>query len=251
MSEITCPSGLQGRVRGMRVKDEELFTNKKLVRSNKVISSLLAQCWEKTLDPGPYRMEDPLDWDLISSSDRIYALIQIRIASYGEDYEFRVTCNNTMCEHSYAWGVDLNELDIQPMSDRGKTFLKTGEPIPVELSDGTKVLCRLPNGEDETFMATLDAQDDSRSLTYHLARRVAEINGEKHWDDVLAFVEELPARLGDELWDVTDEIEGGVEMTFDVKCPKCGNVQQVILPFEAGFFSSRKRFARSRRKRSS
>ena len=251
MSEITCPSGLRGRIRGMRVKDEELFTNKKLVRSNKVITSLLAGCWEATLDSGPYDMQDPLDWDRVASADRIYALIQIRVESYGEDYEFRVSCSNNMCENVYAWGVNLNEMDVQPVSERGKAFLRTGEPIPIELSNGAKVLCRLPNGEDEMFMATLEAKDDARSLTYHLARKVALFDGEKHWDDIVQKVENLPARVGDELWDAVDEIEGGVEMTFDVKCPRCSNVQQVILPFEAGFFSSRKRFARSRRRRSS
>jgi hypothetical protein len=251
MSEIICPSGLKGRVRGLRVKDEELFTDKKLVRSNRVITSLMARCWEETLDPGPYQQSDPLDWDLISSSDRIFALIQIRVASYGEDYEFRVTCSNSMCEHGYAWGVNLNELDVAEMSERGRQHLKTGDLIPVKLSNGLEVKCRLPNGEDETFMATLEARDDSRALTLHLARRVAEIEGEKHWDDVVKKVEELPAIVGDELWDITDEIEGGVEMAFDVQCPQCSNVQQVILPFEAGFFSNRKRFARSRRRRSS
>ncbi len=251
MSEITCPSGLRGSIRGMKVKDEELFTNKKLVRSNRVISALLAQCWQKTLDRGPYTLDDPLDWDKIATADRTYALIQVRVESYGPDYEFRVSCSNTMCENVYAWGVDLNDLDVQPVSERGKMYLKTGNPVPIELSSGAKVLCRLPTGEDEAFMASLNAADDARSLTYHLARRIAQFDGEKHWDDILEKVEDLPARAGDELWDATDEIEGGVEMTFDVKCPRCANTQQVILPFEAGFFSSRKRFARSRRRKSS
>lgn len=251
MSEITCPSGLRGSVRSMKVKDEELFTNKKLVRSNRVISALLSNCWEKTLDSGPYAMSDPLNWDKIASADRIYALIQIRVESYGQEYEFRVSCSNSMCENTYGWGVDLTDLDVQPVSEQGKAHLRTGDPIPVKLSDGTELLCRLPNGEDEAFMASLEARDDTRALTYHLARRIAQMDGEKHWDDILAKVEDLPARMGDELWDTTDEIEGGVEMMFDVQCPRCSNTQQVILPFEAGFFSSRKRFARSRRRKSS
>lgn len=52
---ITCPSGLQGRVRGMKVREESVLADRKLAKSGAQIDELLAACWEETLDAGPLR----------------------------------------------------------------------------------------------------------------------------------------------------------------------------------------------------
>jgi len=51
---ITCPSGLTGRVRGMKVREERVLADRKLAKSGGQIDELLAACWEQTLDVGPY-----------------------------------------------------------------------------------------------------------------------------------------------------------------------------------------------------
>ena len=249
MLEVTCPSGLQGRVRGMKVKDEQLFANRKLLQSGRVISELLKSCWLETIDPGPYNFEDQPVWDTVLAADRTYLLIKIRIASYGTDYEFRVTCNN--CRKLYGWAIDLEkDMDIIPVSDIGVQSVKSGEPLPVQLMDGSNAQCRLLTGEDEAFLSALGVKDENKLLSYHMARRIVQIGKWDRFPDIVAAVEDMEAAVGDRLWDELDALEGGVETTFDVECGSCGNVQQVMLPFEAGFFSSRKRFVRSKKKRS-
>jgi hypothetical protein len=64
MSEIiTCPTGLTGRIRGMKVREERVLADRRLAKSGGQVDELLAACWEETLDAGPYDFgEKPLDW---------------------------------------------------------------------------------------------------------------------------------------------------------------------------------------------
>ncbi|MFH1919263.1 MAG: hypothetical protein ABIP48_05155, partial [Planctomycetota bacterium] len=80
MSEtITCPSGLSGRIRGMKVREERVLTDRKLAKSGGQVDRLLAACWEETLDPGPYDFGDKdIDWDLVLQGDRFFVLLQLR-----------------------------------------------------------------------------------------------------------------------------------------------------------------------------
>lgn len=234
--EVVCPSGLKGRLRGMKVKDEQIFLDPKYRKSGSALTQVLQTCWESTLEPGPYKNE--INWNYVALADRYFSLIQLRIASYGEDFDFEVTCD--ACAHNFGWGVNLNELDIIPMSSEGKAYLATGIPIAVKLSCGDIVKMRIPNGTDESYIANLGPKDRARHLTLHLARRIVEINGKTIWSDVVEEVEELPAKYAGELWNAIDDHEGGVDTSFMIECPKCDREQRVSLPFTPAFFSNRK-----------
>jgi hypothetical protein len=235
--EVVCPSGLTGRMRGMKVKDEQLFLDPKLKKAGLALSHLLDACWVETLDSGPYK--EPLNWiSQISSADRTYALIQLRIASYGEDFDFQVTCES--CNHTFGWGINLNDLDTIPTSEAGRKCLTSGQPIEHTLSCGEIVKTKLSTGADESYIQNLGPKDRTRFLTLHLARRIVEINKKTLWHDIISEVEELPSRYAGELWNSIDEHEGGVDTSFMVECPKCDREQKVQLPFTAAFFSNRK-----------
>jgi hypothetical protein len=247
MLEITCPSGLRGILREMRVKDQELFANKTLVRNGTVTSKLLENCWENTLNPGPYKFDGKPNWDKMLEADRLYAFIQLRIASLGDEYEFRVICSN--CESHLNWQVKLSELNVTPVSDQGKAWINSQIPAEFTLSDGTTVTCRPLIGEDIIFF-TEERVPDEEIMTWHLARRITRFGETRMFHDILRHIRELSLRDSDLLGDFTDELEGGVDTTFDVQCKHCKGFQRVILPFDAGFFSSRKRFSDSNRKKS-
>ena len=73
---ITCPSGLTGRIRGMKVREERILSDRKLAKSGGQVDKLLAACWEETLDPGPYDFgEADIDWGKVLQGDRFYALL--------------------------------------------------------------------------------------------------------------------------------------------------------------------------------
>ena len=59
MSEIiNCPSGLSGRIRGMKVREERILADRKLAKNGGQVDELLGACWEETLDAGPYDFGD-------------------------------------------------------------------------------------------------------------------------------------------------------------------------------------------------
>src|SRR5262245_2194140 len=99
MSEtITCPSGLTGRVRGMKAKEERILADRKLAKSGAQLEQLLAACWEETVDPGPYDFGGlAIDWSKVLQGDRFFALLHMRVLSYGTRYEFAVPCENRSC----------------------------------------------------------------------------------------------------------------------------------------------------------
>jgi len=241
-TEITCPSGLSGELRLIKVKDEELFTNQQLARTGRLISKLLENCWIDTKDMGPYMGETPV-WQDVLSADRTFALIQLRILSYGTDYRFKVQCQ--ACDMAFTHEVQLHELEVAKVSEEGRAWVTTEKPAEIILYDDTKVLVRPMTGEDEEFLAKIPRKESHKILTYQLARRIVKIGDAEHWTDIVEAVEDMPARLADDLWDKTDDFTGGVDTLLLLECPHCGMEQQVALPFEAGFFSNRKRFSRS------
>jgi hypothetical protein len=247
MNEITCPSGLRGVLREMKVKDEQLFTDRKLVRTGRAVGALLEACWEQTTDFGPYSDEGQFDWDQVASVDRTYAVVQLRMLSYGEKYEFNVTCS--ACREPFSWEVNLNDLAVAPVSKQGIAHLKDGKPIQVEMPDGKTLHCRITTGEDERFLQKRGASEESKLLTYQLVRRIVQMDGLTTFPQIVTALEDMPASHADYLWNETDYHEGGIDTAFDVQCESCGSIQQVFLPFEAAFFSNRDRFARTRKRR--
>jgi hypothetical protein len=139
----------------------------------------------------------------------------------------------------------LEDFDVTPVSDQVRSYVSDAIPIPVTLSTGDVVLVRPLTGEDEKFIANVNPKDKHKLGTYHLARRIVEIDSKTKWREIVKVVEELPSRLSDELWDLTDDIEGGVETEFAVECNNCDNEMETILPFGESFFSKRRRSVRS------
>ena len=112
MSEIiTCPSGLSGRLRGMKVREERILADRKLSRDGGQIDQLLKACWEETVDQGPYDFGDrTIDWQKVLQGDRFHTLLRIRALTYGPEYAFTVHCQNEACRARVDWELDLMDL---------------------------------------------------------------------------------------------------------------------------------------------
>lgn len=55
---VTCPSGLTGRIRGMKVREDRVLADRKLAKSGGQIDELLSACGEETLDARPYTLPE-------------------------------------------------------------------------------------------------------------------------------------------------------------------------------------------------
>ena len=234
---ITCPSGLSGRLRGMKVREEKILVDRKLAKSGTQLDELLGACWEETLDAGPYTFEGPRpDWGAVLQGDRFYALLQLRALTYGADYSFAVTCRESRCRARILWELDLHDLPVRTLSEAHRALFVQGNRFPALLPDAQKkVAFRLLTGADERRLPNLKRQAGDRLLSATLAFRLIEVEGVAP-KEKRRFVEELSLADARYLGEEFQHADCGVETSIDIECPECFAVQAVDLPFDADFF---------------
>ena len=249
---ITCPSGLTGVLRGMKVREERVLTDRKLAKSGGQLDALLSACWEQTLETGPYDFGgQKLDWGRVLQGDRFYALLQLRALTYGPEYAFSVGCQNVSCRARFEWELDLNELPVRTLSPESLDRFSGGNRFETTLPDaGAKVWFKLFTGADERKLPQLRRSAGDRLLSAMLGQRVVEIEGVSS-KEKRRYLEELSLRDADHLVDEFDRVDCGVDTALEVECPECFTVQEVELPFDQGFFLPGKSRASRRRARAS
>ena len=242
---ITCPSGLSGAIRGMKVREERILADRKLAKAGTQLDQLLAACWDKTLDPGPYTFGDRPDWSQVLQGDRFYTVLRLRILTYGPEYAFAVTCENEACRQRIEWELDLRALPVRTLSPESRAAFAAGNHFETVLPDsGMRVHFRLPIGADEQRLAQL--KKDDRPLSAVLALRVTSIDTPEA-RDIRAILEDLSLGDADFLLDEMDRVDCGVDTRIQIQCPHCGMVQEVDLPFDRTFFlPARGRTSRTR-----
>ncbi|HPM52715.1 MAG TPA: hypothetical protein PK282_10830 [Rhodoglobus sp.] len=239
---ITCPSGLVGRIRGMKAREERILADRKLARSGAQLEQILAACWEETLDAGPYDFgEQPIDWGKVLQGDRFFAMLQIRVLSYGPEYAFSVPCENRGCRARIEWELDLRELPVNTLSDESRAAFLASNRFETTLPDaGRKVAFRLLTGHDERRMAALRRAAGERPITTLLGYRLETIDGVEPREKQ-KFIEDLGMADVTFLLGEFDRVDCGVETEIEVECPECFGTTRIELPFEKGFFLPERR----------
>jgi len=234
---ITCPSGLAGRVRGLKVREERILTDKKLARDGAQLDELLTACWEETFDAGPYALvADNVAWSSVLLGDRFFALLMIRAETYGSEYEFSTTCQSAMCRARIDWALDLTQLPVKPFDEANRTTFVSGNRFESTLPDAAKRLrFKLLVGDDERKLTHLQRTAPERALSAVLAHRVVDVDGVETRDK-RAFLDDLTMRDANFLLGEFARVDCGVETNIDIECPTCGHVQEIELPFDKGFF---------------
>lgn len=235
---ITCPSGLSGRVRGMKVREERILADRKLAKDGGLIEALLRACWEQTLEPGPYALAESgtLDWGAVLQGDRFFAVLMVRAITYGPMYAFGVGCRNAACRERIEWELDLTKLPVRALSEEHRSRFVGGNRFVTTLPDlGKQVTFRLLTGADERKLPALQRAAPGKIFSAVLAYRVIEIEGVEA-KDKRACLEDLSMRDANALVDTFDRVDCGVETTIEIECPTCFTVQEVELPFDQSFF---------------
>ena len=210
---ITCPSGLTGRVRGLKVREERILADRKLAKQGGQMDELLSSCWEETLDAGPYEVpgDAKLDWGKVLQGDRFFALLMVRALTYGPNYAFAVGCQNAACRARVEWEVNLTEFPVRQLSDESRAAFLDGNRFETTLPDaGVRLRFKLLTGHDERKLPALQRASQDRVLSAVLAYRVLDIDGVEA-KGKRAFLEELTMRDADHLVDEFDRVDCGVE----------------------------------------
>lgn len=124
---IECPSGLKGKVRGLKGKDGRFLTDRKLNKAGLLMDAILESCWLETVEPSVYKTPD-LDWSKVLVGDRFYALIQIKIAAQEDAmHKFRHQCSDRNCREGFDQTIDLSELPVRMLEKEQVEAIKRGE----------------------------------------------------------------------------------------------------------------------------
>lgn len=235
-----CPSGLGGRIRGLKGKEMKLLSDKRKAKSGNLFDELIEACWLETTTPGPYRLTDKgrPAWIDVLAGDRFYVLLMIRCATYpDEPYPFPVTCSASNCGDSFEWEVPLEELPVRKLSEENlKRFV---EGVPFEGSiGGRKIKFVLPTGRHEKLGQKYVRGADA-DLMQVLNVRITEIEGVDPAKRI-EFLEDLELCEHRNLLEQFDSVDCGVETGIEVVCTSCGTTQRIDLPFGPAFFMPRK-----------
>lgn len=233
--EITCPSGLRGVIRGLKVRELTILTDQKLVRSGRILTEIVKNCWLKTLDAGPYSFggatPNPLPWVEMLSADRLFVFKEIRIATFGPNFEFEVTCLEELCKHKFLATVDLSGFPVKQLSPESRTHLQMNTPFEVSIG-GHQLSFRLMLGKDEERLRYLMADLGLSIITAGYMCRITAIEGVDITDDETfkEWIEDLDYAEGLKLSAAMDKVDASVSTTTTLRCLRCEAEWDINIP---------------------
>lgn len=232
MSISVCPSGLSLNLRGLKGKEVKELSDRVALKKGTFFDKILSACTVEVVAPGPYVLSDgSLNWGDVLIGDRMYALIQIRVATFGEQFIFKSQCG--ACGAKSEYEISLGELEIQKLASADlKVFTDGNRLSTVVPSSGAAVVFRLPTGADER-RAVLNKDKDKSTPLQALINQIVSIEGVK---DVAKYLDELP--LGDvvALLKQLQKRDCGVETTIELECPECSAKRDIEIPLGREFW---------------
>lgn len=193
-----------------------------------IIDTILARCMKTQIDP-----------DDLLVTDRFYLLLMLRSNSYGEDYNFELTCGSCSGVGQYS---------VKIPSDFEIVTSNPDDPYPfnITLPDSKlNISFRLLTGRDQKEIKLAAEKDEKKGLAgqgdatyiYGIAKSILTVNGKKpNLLVALQLVERLSALDVNYLQEKVEEKTPGLIPVISKKCLKCGKDIEAGLPISAEFF---------------
>lgn len=245
---ITLVSGLAGEIRRLKGLELRQVSDPANVRGGGSVELLLKNCFLSVTDPGPYpalEVGAKPNWDKVLNGDRFDALLQLRAASFGPDYEFPFQCSK--CKERTDWEVAFAEFPRTLLKPEAAAKIRAGENAFEDVTpDGRGFRFKLLMGEDEKRGSSL-RRKQRNAWSHHDAIMLHLLGidgvGELPHDErkVRAYLDDLDWGSCVEMLERIQEHECGVETAIEVRCDFCAWEQEIQMPFEAGFFSPPKK----------
>lgn len=232
---VHCPTGLKVRVRGMKVRDERILTDKRAIQSGTMSTKLLEACVEEIIDHGPY--SDPIDWRRVTQGDRTTILFGIRCESYGTELDVKASCPE--CRATMRARLDLLE-DMEPKACPIDSIdhIRTGDPLSTGVA-GAVVRFRLLSGVDEERVAKLRVSAATTQMEMALRLRIVsvEVDGAAlKKGEIEQWVRDLSMRDARRLQAAFDEADCGIDTAVEVPCGSCGATPEIDVPLGREFW---------------
>jgi len=208
-------------IREISGHEEDMLASKK-IQSNRKMGALLAKCCTRI---GPHT-GDELEKHVkkLPVGDRVLLLLRIRQVTLGDEFPYRHECPE--CGYKGMFTIDLNEMEVKQMPDP-KTRI-----YDRVLSNGMHVRFHVMTGEDEERLSDVMKEGDKVTMT--ILARLDLIDDEA---PTLEGIKELGMKLRNELRDLFTEVEGGVDTSVEIECPRCEEMVVTELDItQQGFF---------------
>jgi hypothetical protein len=233
---VELPSGAKLEVRSLTGKESKILSDKDAAKNGTFMDKILSACTVGVVANGPYRVEEgkAFDWMQALLGDRYYAILQIRVASLGELYSFKVQCREDHCRKLWEHEINLIEhLPVQRLSPEAQATFAGGNEFTTVDGNSKTIKYRLPIGKDEHLAAKFKGGFDGAFIPA-LRQRIISIEGEP---DVRLYLERCEWSKLLELLAALDENNCGVKTDIEIECPECGAIQELQLPFTTAFFA--------------
>ena len=217
ITEIPSKGKFYSDFKGIEVQPLTFVDEQKILNAKDANLDIVSKLLEKTIDG--------VVVDELLSMDKMYLLMKVREVSYGDLYDFKVTCP--------ACSTEIN------------TSLKLSEhlnmtQVPDDLEDPRKVTLpklkveaevRFPRSREEILLS------DTDEIHKNMYRFVVSIKGNR--DPV--FISKALKRMHiQDIKKIVSEIsksEYGVNPRFIFQCPECSHEETMAIPMDVSFFS--------------
>jgi len=252
IADVTCPSGLSGRIRRLRIKDLDILSSTVKAKDGGNVDAFLASAWTGLVDHGPYQQpwvdfSNGVRWPQVLSGDRTWVLLALRIITCGPMFHFRITCRQTRCGHQYDSAVDLGRVGFHGMSPEAAASLACGQNVHYRVLplSQRRVGFRLLTGEDDVRQARVLAENPENLVTAITLMRLEEIDGATSPSERRRFVTEMDVEDSEWLTAEWEAADVWVDQMIETTCPQCARTSSLVIPFDSDFFSRRSSRPRS------
>lgn len=200
--------------------------------SEKAITQILNNC-----------ILEEIDVDDLIVPDKHYALVRLRVLTYGEDYPVDIRCRNRSCGREFTHVVKLSELDVMELPE------SYSEPQLIELpvsKDHLKLV--IPTGKRVMRYEALAKKKADRfqlnldevNYVYNLMISVVAVNDDELLEDELyQYIMDLSGRDSSYLKHQLSKIQVGYDTAMVVECPTCNSEIRFRLPMSTEFFRTK------------
>lgn len=217
-------------IRPMTAREEDILTNKVLLKKGTVITELIRSCLiDKAIDVGE-----------MIAGDRNALMVSIRATGYGHEYDAEVTCGNEECEQKSSRTFNLNELEVKRLSispiEEGSNLFEFTLP-----SSKIPVLFKFLTGNDETEITTTQERQKKMSLntsnavTMNLMHCIVSVKGSTDRAKISKFIQMMPVADSFALREYIKKNEPGIVMKQVTECPSCEHREEVAIPIGVTF----------------
>ena len=238
----------------MTAKDDIAIKTPDALISGEAVVQVISSCIPSITDP----------WQM-PATDVDFALIAIRIASFGEEMELEYTCTNEACAEEFRVGVNLNQYieHLGNINISYETTLINYGDIKIHIKPLTyfdlSIIQRRSFEEQRAMEAASQMEElseEERQQAYQkILNNLTELNissitsgvqgielpdGElvTNKEEIIDFVNNTSVKLYRKITDAITTIRETTDLEpVESECPECKNVMQVPLLFDyANFF---------------